>query len=82
MSRTTIAIHTDTRARIKAGAEGESKTIDDFLRVLLDEHETNRFWASFEDVTPQSYAEATANDGDALDEGYTIEDRDLDGGAA
>jgi hypothetical protein len=74
MNRTTIAIKTETRTRIKAGADSESKTIDAFLQSLLDEHERNRFWASFEDVTPQSYATALTTDGDVLDEGYTVED--------
>ncbi|MGL5857381.1 MAG: hypothetical protein ACRC35_03060 [Angustibacter sp.] len=78
MKRTTIAIQIDTRARIKAGAESEAKTIDAFLRSLLDEHQRNRFWGSFEDVTPRSYAAAVASDSDQLDEGYAVEDRALD----
>ncbi|BCR82409.1 hypothetical protein [Arachnia rubra] len=77
MSRTTIAVREETRARIKAGAANESKTIDAYLRMLLDEYERRRFWASFEDVTPHSYAAAVSSDGDALDEGYSAEDRAL-----
>ena len=45
--------------------------------MLLDEYERRRFWASFEDVTPRSYAAAVSSDGDALDEGYSAEDRAL-----
>ncbi|MGL5817989.1 MAG: hypothetical protein ACRCYR_10525 [Phycicoccus sp.] len=77
MTRTTIAIATETRARIKAEASRQSTTIDAFLRFLLDEHERSRFWASFEDVTPQSYAAAVADDGDTLDEDYSVEDHAL-----
>ncbi|MDR1768843.1 MAG: hypothetical protein LBR32_10570 [Propionibacteriaceae bacterium] len=77
MSRTTIAIHTDTRDRIKTAAEGASKTIDAFLQSLLDEHEQARFWGSFADLTPQSYAAAVCGGGDQLDEGYAIEDQTL-----
>ena len=77
MSRTTIAVREETRARIKAGAASESKTIDAYLRMLLDEYERRRFWASFEDVTPHSYAAAVSSDGDALDEGYSAEGRAL-----
>ncbi|MGL4177863.1 MAG: hypothetical protein ACRCSN_17530 [Dermatophilaceae bacterium] len=75
MSRTTIAIRAETRARIKAGADSESTTIDAFLQTLLDEHEQGRFWASFRDLTPESYAADTAGDGDVLDEDYAVEDR-------
>jgi hypothetical protein len=74
MSRTTIAVQTDTRARLKAAAASESATIDGLLRSLLDERDRARFWGSFEDVTPQSYVSAVAADGDALDERYAIED--------
>ncbi|MGL5819239.1 MAG: hypothetical protein ACRCYR_16875 [Phycicoccus sp.] len=77
MNRTTIAIKAETRARIKAGAESESTTIDVFLQTLLDEHEQSRFWASFDDLTPQSYAAALTGDGDVLDEDYTAEDRTI-----
>ncbi|MGL5809479.1 MAG: hypothetical protein ACRCYQ_06015 [Nocardioides sp.] len=78
MARTTIAIQRSTRARIKAGAESESKTIDAFLQSLLDEHGRHRFWGSFADLTPQAYAAAAAGDGDDLDEGYAAEDHALD----
>jgi len=73
MSRTTIAIQTQTRARLREQADDESMTIDAFLQELLDERERSRFWASFEDVTPQVYAAAVARDGDGLDESYTVE---------
>ncbi|MGL5826107.1 MAG: hypothetical protein ACRCYU_15035 [Nocardioides sp.] len=78
MERTTIAIHPETRARIRAGAQGESKTMDAFLRSVLDEYDQARFWGSFVDVTPQVYSAATVADGDGLDEGYPAEDRALD----
>ncbi|MDR1152922.1 MAG: hypothetical protein LBK72_10735 [Bifidobacteriaceae bacterium] len=78
MDRTTIAIRTDTRARIKARAAGESKTIDEFLRSLLDDYERDRFWGSFKDVTPRSYAAVTARDGDGLDDDYVVEDQSID----
>ncbi|MDR1265036.1 MAG: hypothetical protein LBK42_05580 [Propionibacteriaceae bacterium] len=78
MSRTTIAIQTDTRARIKAGAKQEAKTIDSFLRDLLDARERDRFWDSFQDVTPQSYAAALAEDGDSLNDDYSLEGRGLE----
>ncbi len=75
MSRTTIAIDTDTRARIKAGAAAEATTIDRYLRSVLDEHEKSRFWASLEQLTPDSYAAAVAQDGDTLDQNYAIEEQ-------
>lgn len=78
MSRTTIAIDTATRARIKAAAERESTTIDGLLQSLLDERDRNRFWMSFAEVTPESYAAATSEDGDELDSGYEVEDRMLE----
>ncbi|MCL2787655.1 MAG: hypothetical protein FWD59_04065 [Micrococcales bacterium] len=78
MSRTTIAIQTDTRARISAAAAAEETTIDGLLRQLLDQRDRRRFWESFEHVTPQSYAAALAADGDDLDEGFATEDRGLD----
>ncbi|MDR1293462.1 MAG: hypothetical protein LBK59_00655 [Bifidobacteriaceae bacterium] len=78
MSRTTIAIRSETRARIKVRAARESKTIDEFLQLLLDGYECSRFWQSFEDVTPQSYAAAIAGDGDSLDEDYAVEDQLID----
>ena len=78
MSRTTIAIDTATRARIKAAAERESTTIDGLLQSLLDERDRNQFWASFEDLTPESYALALTNDGDSVEADYTLEDRALD----
>jgi len=73
MSRTTIAIQTQTRVRLREQADGQSMTIDAFLRELLDERERNQFWASFEDVTPQAYTAAVARDDDGLDEGYVVE---------
>jgi hypothetical protein len=78
MSRTTIAIHTDTRARLNAAAAEESMTLDSFLQTLLDERERARFWESFADVTPETYSRAVAADGDSLDEDYTIEDAGLE----
>ncbi|MDN5572006.1 MAG: hypothetical protein L0G22_12270 [Propionibacteriaceae bacterium] len=78
MTRTTIAIHEDTRARIKALAQHQGTTIDGLLRGLLDAHEQDRFWASFADLTPQSYARSTAADGDALDTDFAAEDVALD----
>ncbi|MGL5864454.1 MAG: hypothetical protein ACRCYX_01100 [Dermatophilaceae bacterium] len=75
MNRTTIAIKAETCTRITAGADSESMTIDAFLQALLDEYEQGRFWASFRDLTPESYTAAVISDGDALDEGYAIEDR-------
>ena len=77
MSRTTIAIQTETRARLKAGAESESQTIDAFLQTLLDEHERSRFWGSFQDLTPGRYAAETSRDGDALDETFLAEPHDI-----
>ena len=77
MSRTTIAIQTDTRARLKAGANTASMTVDRFLQSLLDERDRQDFWASFEEVTPQSYAAAVGDDGDGLDEDYSVEDGGL-----
>lgn len=77
MSRTTIAIQTETRARLKAGAESESQTIDAFLQTLLDEHERTRFWRSFGDVTPATYAAETRADGDMLDESFLVEAHDI-----
>lgn len=75
MTRTTIAITENTRARIKSAAARESKTIDAFLASLLDERERALFWASFEDVTPETYAAAVAADGDDLEDSYDVEDR-------
>lgn len=75
MSRTTIAIHTETRACLKAGAAQQAESIDGFLRLLLDEHERNQFWGSFADVRPDEYASAVAQDGDDLIEDYEREDR-------
>ncbi|HQD22598.1 MAG TPA: hypothetical protein PKY27_10125 [Arachnia sp.] len=74
MSRTTIAIQTDTRSRIKAGAARQAETVDGFLRLLLDEHERGQFWATFAEVTPEEYAAAMSADGDDLDQDYRIED--------
>ena len=78
MSRTTIAIQTDTRARITAAAAAEDATIDGLLRLLLDQRDRRLFWESFEHMTPQSYASALASDGDTLDAGFADEDRGLD----
>jgi hypothetical protein len=63
---------------VRAGAESEARTIDAFLRALLDEHEFSRFWKSFAKVTPDSYATETASDGDDLEGRYSVEDRSLD----
>ena len=78
MARTTIAIQDETRARIREAAEHESKTIDAFLRSLLDEHEKSRFWGTLASLTPSSYASAMADDLDSLDEGHSIEDLAID----
>ena len=78
MSRTTIAIQTDTRALITAAAAAEGTTIDGLLRLLLDQRDRWQFWQSFEHMTPQSYATALADDGDNLDVGFTHEDHSLD----
>ncbi len=78
MGRTTIAIDTATRARIKQAAEQESTTIDGLLQSLLDERERNQFWTSFEDLTPESYAAASVHDGDGVDVDYVLEDRALE----
>ncbi len=75
MSRTTIAIHTATRARIRAAAATESQTIDGFLQCLLDEHEKNAFWRSMAELTPTAYTAALSADGDDLDQGYLLEDQ-------
>ena len=80
MERTTVAIKPDTRARLKAGAASESQTIDAFIRTLLDEHERARFWATFGELTPETYAQSAAADGDDLDESYALEDRAIDDG--
>ncbi len=82
MGRTTIAIKTETRARLKIAAEREDQSIDGFLQRLIDEHENRRFWASFADVTPEDYAAAMAEDGDSLDEDFSVEDGAIDAGAA
>lgn len=78
MSRTTIAIQTDTRTRITAAAAAEGTTIDGLLRLLLEQRERRQFWESFEHVTPQSYAAALADDGDNLEVGFAQENHSLD----
>lgn len=78
MSRTTIAVQTETRARLKAAAESRSTTIDGVLRLLLDEHERAQFWASIENLNPQAYAAALSADGDDLDQDYRAEDAALE----
>ena len=76
MSRTTIAIQTQTRTRLKAGAQREAMTIDAYLRSLLDARDQDQFWSSFQDVTPQSYAAAVGVD--MPDEDYSVEDAAID----
>ena len=61
--RTTIALRTHTRDRVKACATAEGATIDEFLARLLDEHEDRVFWqqmASAPALTPDEAAEVNA----------------------
>lgn len=78
MARTTLALQVLTRDRITASAQSESLTIDAFLTRLLDEREERAFWASLDQLTPETYAVAIGDDGDGLDEGYAREDAFLD----
>ncbi|QXT62353.1 hypothetical protein [Tessaracoccus palaemonis] len=77
MSRTTIAVTKPLRERISTRARAEHVTVEQFLNRLLDQEEDRRFWASFEDLTPEKYRAALVEDGDdwVLDADYSPEER-------
>ena len=81
MGRTTIAIQSETRARLKAQAECEDLTIEGLLKKLLDEHEQRQFWGSFAELTPEGYSAALAEDGDLVDQHFEVEDAVIDSDA-
>ena len=60
--RTTIAVRTLTRDRVKACATAEGVTIDGFLTTLLNEHEERVFWEQMASAPPLSVDEAAALD--------------------
>jgi hypothetical protein len=78
--KTSITVDLDKVRAVQAitGAASTSGAIDAALSRLIADHAEEAFWASLDDVTPESYREATAADGDELSDDYGIEDAALD----
>jgi len=58
--RTTIAVRTRTRDRVRACAMAQGATVDEFVAQLLDEYEERVFWAQMASASPLDAQELEA----------------------
>lgn len=74
MSLTTIKVTKDVRDRVSKLARLQHMSQHAYLDQLLREAEEKAFWRGMAEASAEEYDQALAEDGDALNEDYALEE--------